>query len=216
MDSFRLCVALGPLAIYLLLLGAINLSRRPFLVTGGRDLAALGVAVSGMMLVGPIELLLPQDAVNLYRAYVWLLAIVMYSLCLSLAVLVSRPRLTIYNMTVEELRPVLASVIDVLDPEARWAGGSLSLPRLHVELHLEPSPAMRNVSLVASGEQQSFAGWRHLELALAARLKPSESRPNVWGLALMLTGLVMVVAMGWHLAVHPQEITQGFRDMLRL
>ncbi|MEX2561248.1 MAG: hypothetical protein WD403_15100, partial [Pirellulales bacterium] len=138
MDSFRLCVALGPLAIYLLLLGAINLSRRPFLVTGGRDLAALGVAVSGMMLVGPIELLLPEDAVNLYRAYVWLLAIVMYSLCLSLAVLVSRPRLTIYNMTVDELRPVLAGAIDVLDPDARWAGSSLSLPRLHVELHLEP------------------------------------------------------------------------------
>ena len=62
MDSFRLCLALGPLAIYLLLLGAINLSRRPFLVTGARDLAALGVAVAGLVVVGPIELLLPEDA----------------------------------------------------------------------------------------------------------------------------------------------------------
>ena len=34
MDPFRVCLALGPVAIYLLLLGAINLSRRPLLVSG--------------------------------------------------------------------------------------------------------------------------------------------------------------------------------------
>ena len=37
MDPFRLCVALGPVAVYVLLLGALNLSRRAFLVTGTRD-----------------------------------------------------------------------------------------------------------------------------------------------------------------------------------
>lgn len=216
MDSFRLCVALGPLAIYLFLLGAMNLSRRPFLVTGARDLAALGVGVSGMMLVGPIELLLPEGAANAYRAYVWVLLIAMYSLCLSLAVLLARPRLTIYNFSAEELRPVLAEVIEALDPEARWAGNSLVLPRLRVELHLEPSPALRNVSLVASGDRQSYSGWRRLELALAARLKPAESAPNMWGLVLTATALAMMVAMGWQLALNPEEITQGFREMLRL
>ena len=39
MDPFRLCLALGPVAIYLLLLGAVNLSRRPLLVSGVRDAA---------------------------------------------------------------------------------------------------------------------------------------------------------------------------------
>ena len=77
MDSFRLCLALGPLAIYLLLLGAINLSRRPFLITGARDLAALGVAVAGLVVVGPVELLLPEDAIHVYQSYVWLLLVVM-------------------------------------------------------------------------------------------------------------------------------------------
>lgn len=216
MDSFRLCVALGPLAIYLLLLAVINLSRRPFLVSGARDLAALGVGVSGLMLIGPIELLLPDDAISHYQRYVWLLLITMYSLCLSLAVLLSRPRLTVYNFTADELRPVLAETIDKLDPEARWAGGSLSLPRLHVELHLETNATLRNVSLVATGDEQSYSGWRQLELALAARLSPAEAAPNPFGALLALAAAAMFLAMGWQLVLYPNEVTQGFSEMMRL
>ena len=33
MDTFSACVAFGPLAIYLLLLALINLSRRPLVVS---------------------------------------------------------------------------------------------------------------------------------------------------------------------------------------
>lgn len=216
MDSFRLCLALGPLAVYLLLLGVINLSRRPLLVTGGRDLAALGVGVSGLILIGPVELLLPEDAINAYQKYVWLLLIAMYALCVSLAALLARPRLTIYNFSAEQLRPVLAAAIGSLDPDARWAGSSLVLPSLHVELHLEPNPVLRNVSLVASGDEQSYAGWRKLDLALAARLKPAESPSNPWGLVLAGAALAMFAVMGWQMVEHPQAIAQGFRDMLRL
>jgi len=216
MDPLRLCLALGPLALYLLLLGIINLSKRPFLISGSRDLAALGVAVSGLILVGPIELLLPEEAIQAYRGYVWLLLGAMYGLCLSLVVLVARPRLILYNMSADELRPVLAQAIDALDPEARWAGSSLSLPRLRVELHMESSPAMRTVSLVASGEQQSFSGWRQLELALAVRLKRAESSPNPWGVVLSLASVMMIGTLTWHLASRGQEITQAFRDMMRI
>jgi hypothetical protein len=216
MDSFRLCVALGPLAVYLLLLGVINLSRRPLMVTGGRDLAALGIGVSGLVLIGPVELLLPEEAINAYQKYVWLLLVAMYSLGVSLAALLSRPRLTIYNISVEQLRPVLAATINALDHEARWAGSSLVLPALHVELHLEPNAVMRNVSLIASGDEQSYAGWRQLETALFSRLKPAESAPNPWGAALAAAAVLMIGVMGWQMVEHPQAIAQGFRDMLRL
>jgi hypothetical protein len=216
MDSFRLCLVLGPLAIYLLLLGAINLSRRPFLVTGARDLAALGVAVAGMVVVGPVELLLPEDAIHVYQSYVWLLLVVMYSLCLSLMVLLARPRLTIYNMSLDEIRPVLAEAVAGLDADALWAGNSLALPNLKVELHVETSPVMRNVSLVANGDEQSYAGWRQLELSLAARLGPVKAAPNPVGLVLALAALFMFVALGWQLVAHPKAVAQGFREMLRL
>lgn len=216
MDGFRLCVALVPLALYLLILAGVNLARRPFLVSGARDLAALGVAVSGLVVVGPIELLLPEDALHTYKAYVWLLLLSMYALCVALAALVARPRLVIYNFSVDQLRPMLAGLIDELDAEARWAGCSLALPTLRVELHLEPGSALRNVSLVATAAEQSYAGWRRLEAALRGRLRQAESPPNPWGLALAAASLAMMVAVGCHLVLDPQAITAGFRQMLRL
>jgi len=219
MDPFRLCLALGPLAAYLLLVGLINLSRRPFVVSGARDAAALGVGVSGLVFVGPIELLLPQQAINNFAPHiwvVWLLLVGLYALSITLAVLVSRPRLTIYNITVDALRPVLAEVIDSLDPQGRWAGNSLSLPTLKVDLHVESTPAMHNVTLVAADDDQSYAGWRQLELALVARIRSTERSPNVWGAAMASAAVVMIGTMAWQLIVHPQAVTQGFLDMLRL
>lgn len=215
-DTFRLCVALGPLAIYLLTLGLINLSQRPLVVSGARDTAALGLSVIGMVLVGPIELLLPNRFAR-EGMMVWLMVLGMYILSLSLAVLMTRPRLVIYNISLDQLRPVLAQVIDQLDDSARWVGSSLVLPRLHVELHLESSPLMRNVSLVAAGDEQSFVGWRQLEVALATALRRSgELRRSWWGLAMTLLALLVIAQLGWLLASDPQAVTQGFRDMLRL
>jgi hypothetical protein len=215
MDAFRLCLALGPLSIYLLLLAAINLSRRPFLVTGARDLAALGVGVSGLVVVGPLELLLPEDAVHVYQSYVWLLLLVMYALCVSLMVLMARPRLTIYNVQVDELRRVLDEAIERLKIEPCWAGNSLSLPSLKVELHLESSPVTRNASLVANGDEQSYSGWRQLQLAVAASLRSHDVAPNPAGVAMALAAAFMLATMGWQMFVHPQAVAQGFLEMLR-
>jgi hypothetical protein len=216
-DPFRLCLALGPLSIYLLLVGAINLSRRPLLVSGARDTAALGMGLCGLLFVGPIELLLPKAAIVAFTApYVWLMLLLMYALGLSLWVLLSRPRLVVYNIGLDEFRPLLAEVIDTLDKDARWAGGSLYLPRLHVELFLDQNVATRNVSLIATGQRQSYLGWRQLEQALAARLRSAESPPNLWGLGMAGMASLMFVRMGWELVFNQQAVTQGFADMLRL
>ncbi len=59
-NPLHICIAFGPLAVYLMLLGLINLSSRPLVTNGARDTAALGVGISGFIMVGPCELLLPQ------------------------------------------------------------------------------------------------------------------------------------------------------------
>ena len=58
-DALHLSIALGPLAVYLLLLGFVNLSTRPFVTTGARDVGALGLAIAGLIVAGPMELFLP-------------------------------------------------------------------------------------------------------------------------------------------------------------
>jgi hypothetical protein len=214
MDGVRICVALAPLAIYLLWLAYLNLLRRPVLVNGVRDIAALGLGISGMMLVGPIELLHPQTAVNQLGSYIWVLSVGMYSLALALVILFSRPRLVVYNVSIEELRPLLAASLDRLDPQHRWAGTCLALPALNVQLHLESNALMRNVSLVANGDRQDPAGWRQLERALVQQLPVARVRPNVWGPSLSLAALLMVAVIAWYAPLNHHLVIAALRDML--
>ena len=147
MEPFHQCLAFGPVAIYLLLLGAINLARRPLVVSGGRDAAALGMAVSGLVFVGPMALLFPESVAAHFgpagTKYLWLMFIGLMAVCLIMVLLTLRPRLIIYNVSVDQLRPILAEVVERMDPEARWAGDCLFLPGLGVQLHLESFGWMR-------------------------------------------------------------------------
>src|SRR5437763_4655234 len=129
-DPFRLAIALVPLAAYVLLLGLLNLRRRPFLTSGGCDVAALGVALSGLMFVGPLELFRPEAATRSFGNYIWLFMVLFYWLCLVLLVLVARPRLVIYNISVEELNAIFAETENRRDPTVRWAGDKVYVPRL--------------------------------------------------------------------------------------
>ena len=216
MDPLRLCLALGPLAVYFAFMGAINLVRRPILLSGMRDTIALAVAVSGLVIIGPIELFMPQAAAVDFGVFVWAFLISFYVLVVTLLMLVAKPRLVIYNVSEEEFRPILAEVVRALDPDARWAGNSLVLPGLQIELHVESFTLMRNVSVVAIGELQSYQGWRRLETALGGVLRQVEVAPNPQGAGLLLVGLMMAATVFWQLASDPQAITQAFFDMLKL
>ncbi len=212
-DPLRLTIALIPLASYGLLIGLLNARRRPFLTTGGADLAALGAALSGLILVGPIELFRPKAASAEFGSYVWIFLLVFYWLCVWLAVLLAKPRLVIYNASIDELRPVLAETARTIDPQARWAGDSLALPTLGIQLHLESFDLMRNVSLVSSGGRQNLAGWRHLAGELYRRLQPVRVDPNPRALGILLAALIMIFASTAHLLANPQHVAQAMQEI---
>jgi len=215
MDPFRLCLALGPVAVYLVLLGAVNLGRRPLLVSGARDTAALGLAVIGLVFVGPIELFFPETAAIRFGWYVWAFLLALYGLCVCFVLLTSRPRLVIYNVSVDQLRPILAELVERLDGSGRWAGDSLSLPNLGVQLHIEAVPLLRNVTLVAAGPHQDFLGWRKLELALAESLDGFAVPRNAASLGLLGVGALLLVVLGALVARQPELVAQSLLDMLR-
>ena len=221
MDPFRLCLALGPVAVYLLLLGGIHLARRPFVVSGTRDTAALGLAVAGLVAVGPIELFFPHAAAAHFGPLVWMFLAAFYVLCLVLILLLLRPRLVIYNVSTDELRPILADLVPQLDADARWAGDGLSLPNLGVQLHLENLAMLRNVSLVATGARQSYLGWKRLETALRTALAAAEVPRNVraarvLGAVLLGAGTLLAAMLIWAVAMDPQTVAHALFDMLRL
>jgi uncharacterized membrane protein len=220
MEPFHQCLALGPVAIYLLLLGAINLMRRPFVVSGGRDAAALGLAVSGLILVGPMTLFFPQSlAVHFGPAgtrYLWLMSIGFVAMCLVMVLLTLRPRLNIYNISVDQFRPILAEVVERMDPDARWAGDCLFLPAFGVQLHLESFNWMRNVSLASSGPKQDYQGWSRLEADLTAALEGFESPRNLAGMMLLGVGVALVIGLALAIIHDPQAIARTVFELLDL
>jgi len=212
-DPLRLAIALVPLAAYLAVVGAINLRRRPFLTSGACDLAALGVALTGLAIVGPIELFMPEAAAIRFGNYVWVFLLVFYWLCLSLIVLLARPRIVVYNVTVEELRPVLAGVVGPLDADARWAGDALTLPSLGMQLHMDVFSMMRCVSLVASGAQQNLPNWRRLETQLAAALAKLPVRRNRRGAVMVALAALLALAALTHLLANPRAVAQSMNEL---
>jgi hypothetical protein len=212
-DPFRLILFFGPVAIYLLLLGTINFSRRPLLISGGRDAAALALAITGMLIVGPFELFLPQASVLRYGSYVWVMVLTFYGLSVAMGILMLHPRLIIYNISADKLRPILAEVVARLDSDARWAGDSLVLPNLEVQLSIDNFRTMRNVSLKSVGGNQDLHGWRLLEQGLAGALSQETVPRNPRGLSLFFAGLLILGGLGATIARDPQAITQSIFDL---
>lgn len=219
-DPLHLIIALTPLALYLLPLAVTNLSRRPKMTTGARDLAALGVGIMGFVFAGPMELFMPEVAASRWQGLVWVLLILLYGLTLSLLVMLTRPRLIIYNMTLDQLRPILADVVAELDQEARWAGDNLVLPELSIQLHLEQSSLLRTAQLIATGSttawqsHETFEGWNRLATALNAKLKQTQVMGNPFGVSLLLASVTLFGFVAFLLYQAPQEIAQSLRLML--
>jgi hypothetical protein len=211
-----LCLSLLPLAIYLVAIGLINLRRRPLVMAGSQDVNLLGLALIGLAVAGPLELFLPETAAFRFGPWVWLLMLALYLLLVSLASMMMRPRLVIYNITPDELRPVLADVARRLDPATRWAGDGLAMPKLGVRLHMECTRAFRNVQLVSVGRDQDDAGWKRLELDLRKSLRSAATDRSPRGIqfltvALLLAGIVTIlVARDYH------QISISLLEFLRM
>jgi hypothetical protein len=212
MDPLHATIALGPVAIYLLMLGVINLSTRPFVTSGIRDTAALGVAVSGFVVAGPMELFLPATS-PMWAA--WAALILSYALGVTLIVLLQRPRIVIYNVTPEQLRPVFANVIRGLDKEARVAGESVFFPNLGVHLHVEPLPMLKNVQLKPSGPVQSYQGWHEIQRALKAGLRENRGTANPYGVTFLMMGALLTALIGWWMARDGERIAHSWDDMIQ-
>jgi len=212
-DPLRLTIALVPLASYGLLIGLLNARRRPTLTTGSADLATLGAAFSGLILVGPIELFRPEAASAEFGSYVWLFLLAFYWLCVWLAVLLAKPRLVVYNISIDQLRPALVETARSIDPQARWAGDSLALPTLGIGLHLESFDLMRNVSLVSSGGSQNLAGWRRLAGGLYQGLQPLRVAPNPRAMGILLAALILFAASTAHMLANPQHVARAMQEI---
>jgi len=216
MDPVHLVLAFAPLGLYLIGLGVVHWRVRPVVLAGAADVSLLAFAVVGLMIVGPMEFLLPA-ALPLPGKYVWVMLLLCYSMVVTLYNLLARPRLVVLNVAADRLRPILADAAARLDSHPQWAGDSLALETLGVQLHLEEYPPMRTVSLIATGSQQSETGWARLRTELASRLREVETPDRRRGYALAAIGLLMLAwPVGQAVALGNPIVAQTLRDILRM
>jgi len=215
-DPFSVLAASLPLISYCLVLALVRISGRVLVTTGGRDLAAVLVAVAGFVMVGPAELFFPHATATLLGGWVWFPLTLLYLLVGTLAVLTSRPRLVVYGRTAKELYPAVLRAARSIDEHA--VGDTeqcqIHLPARKVDLRIDGPPGHDCLTIDSFQTSLSPAFWDQLLAALRTESRatlPPRRRRGWW----MLAGTVMVLVVVAQYAVgDPDRLVEGFRQWL--
>ncbi len=214
MDLFPIAAAVLPIIVYLLVLAFLSLRRRPTVQTGFVDSLLLGLAASGVVMVGPLDLFLPSAAAYRYGMYYRAMLLVLYSLIVLLVATSRRPRMVIYNQRLADLQPILKEVITDQDHSAVWAGRSVYLPNSRVDFAVDGEPVSRTIQLVTLSPDINFAEWTKMRRALTARLKCSSVTPRYRALWLLGAAATMAAVVGRMCATRLPELAQSFREWM--
>jgi hypothetical protein len=197
-DSIPLWLACLLPGLYLLGIAVVHVRHRPLAVPGGWDLAIVAAAVAGLAMAGPLDLIQPVAIRGPWRL---VLPAVLCGLLVALAILVARPRLVVYNVTLEQLRPVVAQVAASLDRQSRWAGETVALPGRGIQVTLDGRTA-RCVSLAAIGGRTSPEGWAEFSRRVRRSVRVLRVRSSPWAVVFAGCGIALVAASLW-LALRP-------------
>lgn len=189
-----LWAALVPLAVYMLVLAALHLRRRPSTLGGSWDLLLLVAGIVGLVVAGPLALLQPVAGDTLWAGATLLLAA---GLLFAGLLLAARPRLVVYNITPEQLRPLVAEVASGLDPAVRWAGDTAALPSRGLQVHLDGDGAVRCVAVVAVGGRPGVEGWAEFGRRLRRAVRRFRVRRTMWGLVPAGLGVLVLAVAVW-------------------
>lgn len=163
MPAIHFAIAFIPVAIYFILVGALRLRKHPLVTTGWRDTLTLGIAASGLVAVGPMQLFFPSQAASRWHGWVWLALMLLYLLALMMWLLSCRPRLIAYGMDERQFQRFLLDAAREVDPDAEWVGEVLTLPTSGMQLSSDPSGASRVHQVVHVGLLRNLQDWLRLE-----------------------------------------------------
>ena len=215
-EPIYLLIAVLPLVAYLLVLGAIRVSGRVLVTTGGRDIAGVGFAVAGLIAVGPGELFFPKPAAGVFGAWVWLALITFYALIISLLALTSRPRLVVYGRRPDQFLEPLWEAAKELDAEATCDHELLQvyLPALRVHLRVAGHSGLDTASIESFEPITSPAFWDQLLGHLRDKSLTTAAPTPRRGGAMVLTALSLAAYVIWRAVTERQQVVEGFGQWL--
>jgi len=179
-------------------------------------MALLGLAMLGLVLVGPSQLFFPVAAFNLLGPAVWFLMTLLYFFILLFVILNSRPRLIVFGLSPDSLANHVKESLDAMDVESTWMGLTFAAPAIRVDGTIEPAGNGELSQIVATRSSQDVIGWMKLERALAIKLKSIQIAPRSTGTVWIALGLAALAALGLQIYSNPTAVADGMRDLLRL
>lgn len=215
-DPVFLLIALLPLIGYLLLLGFVRLSGKALVTTGGRDLASLGFAISGLVAIGPGELFFPKSAAGVFGPWVWVALIAFYSLIVSLIALTSRPRLVVFGRTPDQMLEPLFESAKKLDETATVDNEKLQvyLPKLGIRLRAAGHIGVDATYVESFELVTSIEFWNTLLGHLRDKASEAETPTPRRGGAMVVAAILLSAIVVWQGLQNHQQLVQGFREWL--
>ena len=192
MNVLSIPFALGPLAIYLVAIGLINVLPKPRLCSGTLDFAALCLGISGLVIVGPIQILLPHTAMLRFGDNAWSPMLFLYLFSATWLLIIRRPRLVIYNIrTGDGFCDLIEKTLRRNHWTSQGAGNILQIEELGIQFEILSISAMRNVTLRATRAEQSPTGWHLLRKELSTELQTVRGGFSLVGGLMVMVGLLM-------------------------
>ncbi|MEZ6091395.1 MAG: hypothetical protein R3C05_25925 [Pirellulaceae bacterium] len=215
-DPFSVALSLGPLSVYLIVIGLMQSGRKPVVTTGAQDTAALGIGVSGFLMIGPLVLFFPTMAYGVLGWIVWAMLTAFYLLTLLLIILTMRPRMVIYGLDAGQVRAPMLRAAQSIDPDAKMEGEQIWFPSVGCSIRLDMINAGDVPQIVPQIQQISPRFWRRLLEAMRREVSTFENRNRSRGLGIVFVGTLMMILIASNMVSHPQEVVAGFRHWLRL
>ena len=191
LDSLPFWIAIVPLGLYFCIMGGLQLRHRPLVISAAWDSAFLGLALSGLVAVGPLAAIQPLLGGSPWGEVILLLV---YALVVAVCILFARPRLLIYNATVEQIRPLVAQNAAAVDPVVRWAGESVALPTLGLQAHVEGNGSLRTVSIVVLQSCEAGEAWVDLSRRLRRMCRRLRVQPSPVGMVMLIVGCGLLLS----------------------
>ncbi len=214
MSPIHFAIATIPVAIYFMLIGSLRLRRRPLVTTGWRDTLTLGIAASGLVAIGPMQLFFPIQAAERLQGWVWLALFALYVLGLMLILLSSKPRLIAYGLDETQFQTTLQQAAQEVDPLATWQGEVLTLPNSAIQLAYEPSGASRVQQVVHVGLLNNLQDWLRLERAFVKAGANCECPRSAAGWPFLIAGLLLLVFAILPMVSNPSDALAQLREFL--
>ncbi|MBX3420027.1 MAG: hypothetical protein KF752_00580 [Pirellulaceae bacterium] len=203
-----------PIAIYLMLIGGLRLRRRPLITSGGRESLTLGIACSGLIAIGPMQLFFPEFAAVRWPGWVWILMFGFYFMLLLLILVWNKPRLIAYGVTRQQFHQLLLQAAQQIDEQAAWHGAALLLPQSGLQLAAESAitPGIYVASPI--GGFNNVMDWIRLERALVRCGQQATATPTRTGWLLLAIGMSLLATTLIPVLYNPNVAYAQLREFL--